>query len=46
MKDLHMISERYVSFEDYVKDAKTEGPEKNFAPSIGPSTVPPMPEAG
>jgi hypothetical protein len=46
MKELNMISETPKSFEDYVKNTRMEGLEKNFAPCIGPSTFPPMPEAG
>jgi hypothetical protein len=46
MKELNMVSETPMSFEEYVKNAETEGLEKNMAPCTGPSTISLLPEAG
>jgi len=46
MKNLNMISETPVSFEDIVENARRAGLVNNFVPCFGPSTIPPLPEAG
>jgi len=43
---LNMISQTPASFEDFVQNARMTECVNNFVPFFGPSTFPPLPDAG